>query len=688
MCGMRKARIALLLPLSSLFLFPGSAVADQLPDRAERVVSYAIDVRLDAERKQLEGRQTVTWRNPSTDPVGDLWFHLYLNAFRNNRSTFFRESGGQLRGDRATGKWGWIDVTSLRLAGGADLTRALTFEQRDDGNADDRTVARLVLPEPVPPGGSVTLEIDFRAQLPEVFARSGYKRDFYLVGQWFPKLGVYEPMGMRGRATGGWNCHQYHANSEFYANYGEYRVTITVPSRFVVGATGHRTRRRDNGNGTTTHTYEQADVHDFAWTADPRYIEVKRRFSASGDVTAAEYQQAASLLGRPPDAVRLSNVAITVLLQPEHEPQLERYVQAVKAGLKGFGLRYGRYPYQTITVVDPPADGSGAGGMEYPTFITGGSMWAGNFAPLNAVRSVEMVTIHEFGHQFWYGMVGNNEFEEAWLDEGINTYSTGLVMEAEYGAAKAYGRLLGLPIGELDLLRGIATPSMKDVIVKPSWMYAGDYGYYAYMKPAIALRTLEGYLGSQVMARVMRTFHERFRFRHPSSADFFATASEVAGQDLDWFFRQAFLGSDVLDYAVDAVSSSPVTELRGVVEEGGKRGTRDAGPPGSSQVAKTYESRVLVRRLGEFVFPVEVALQFEGKLVERVRWDGKDRWKRFVFVRSERLVSATIDPDHKVVLDANWIDNSRRVEPDGRLAASWGARFLFAAQVLLTLVGM
>jgi hypothetical protein len=190
------------------------------------------------------------------------------------------------------------------------------------------------------------------------------------------------------------------------------------------------------------------------------------------------------------------------------------------------------------------------------------------------------------------------------------------------------------------------------------------------------------------MARVMRTFHERFRFRHPSSADFFATASEVAGQDLDWFFRQAFLGSDVLDYAVDAVSSSPVTELRGVVEEGGKRGTRDAGPPGSSQVAKTYESRVLVRRLGEFVFPVEVALQFEGKPVERVRWDGKDRWKRFVFVRPERLVSATIDPDHKVVLDANWIDNSRRVEPDGRLAASWGARFLFAAQVLLTLVGM
>ena len=679
---------AILVPLLLAWL-PGSAAADRLPDRADRIVSYTMSVRLDAESKQLEGRQTITWRNPSGDTVGDLWFHLYLNAFRNNRSTFFKESGGQLRGDRATaGKWGWTEITSLRVAGGADLAPAIRFEHPDDDNADDRTVARVILPEPVPPGGTITIEATFRAQLPEVFARSGYKRDFFLVGQWFPKLGVYEPAGMRGRAAGGWNCHQYHANSEFYADYGEYRVDITVPSRFVVGATGQRTRRVDNKDGTTTHTFEQADVHDFAWTADPAYVEVKRRFSAARDVTAAEYEQAAALVGRPADEVRLSDVVITVLLQPAHVQQTERYVQAVKAGLKRFGLWYGRYPYKTITVVDPPADGSGAGGMEYPTFITGGSMWAGNFWPLKDVRSVEMVTIHEFGHGFWYGLVGNNEFEEAWLDEGINTYSTGLVMEAEYGVATSYGNFAGLEIGEVDLLRAVATPSMKDVIVKPSWMYAGDYSYYAYMKPAIALRTLEGYLGRQTMARVMRTFQERFRFRHPSSADFFATASEVSGQDLHWFFRQAFLGSDVLDYSVDAVSSSPVTALEGVVEEGGRRVTRARDASGAKPASPMYESRVLVRRLGEFVFPVEVALQFEGKPVERVRWDGQDRWKRLVFVRPQRLLWAAVDPDHKVILDANWIDNARRVEPDTRLAASWGARFLFAVQALLTFVGL
>ena len=280
---MRPARscFALLVP-SALLLCSLPALADTLPARSDRIVSYDIAVRLDASRKQLIGRETVTWRNPSDDAVSDLWLHLYLNAFRNTASTFVRESGGQLRGDRmAENRWGWIDVSSFRLADGTDLTGAIRFEHPDDDNAEDRTVIRVPLPQAVPPRGSITFDVAFKAQLPEVFARSGYKRDFYLVGQWFPKLGVYEPAGMRGRAAGGWNCHQYHANSEFYADYGEFHVEMTVPSTFVVGATGERKGRVDHKNGTVTYIYEQADVHDFAWTADPYYVKIRRVFSAS-----------------------------------------------------------------------------------------------------------------------------------------------------------------------------------------------------------------------------------------------------------------------------------------------------------------------------------------------------------------------------------------------------------------------
>lgn len=675
------------------FLAAAATAAQSLPERSDRVVDYRISVALDPVKHVLTGRQTLTWRNPSTtDAVSELQFHLYLNAFKNTKSTFVQESGGQLRGtEMAKDGWGWIDITSITTSTGADLTPTLAFIQPDDGNKDDQTVASVTLPEPVPPGGSVTLEMAFTSKLPQVFARTGYKDDFYLAGQWFPKLGVYEPAGMRGRETGGWNCHQFHANSEFYADFGTYAVDITVPSGYIVGATGERKRERANGNGTTTYTYEQADVHDFAWTADPDYVVVKATFSATEDVSPAEYERTAKLLGRTLDEVRLSDVDITVLLQPDHRPQAQRHIDAAKAGLKYYGLQYGRYPYRTLTVVDPAPGAGGAGGMEYPTFITAGSAWLLNSWPFDKIRLVEEVTVHEFGHQFWYGMVGNNEFEEAWLDEGITTYSTGKVMETEYGERASYGRFMAVSFGEVDTLRAVvsATKNSKDVIVKPAWMYTGDYSYYAYMKPAAALRTLEGYLGTQTMARVMRTYHERWRFRHPMSTDFFAVANEVSGQDLGWFFRQAFLGSDILDYGVQAVSSRPVEPVRGVVDESGKRVTRDGSQGGKVKAAKPhYESRVLVRRHGEVTFPVRIALKFEGRPVEHIAWDGQDRWKRLVHTRAERLEWASVDPGETVILDANTLNNSRRVRPDLRLATWWSARWLSALQQMVSLFGM
>ena len=228
------------------FLAAATTAAQSLPERSDRIVDYRISVALDPVKHVLTGRQTLTWRNPSTtDAVSELQFHLYLNAFKNTKSTFVKESGGQLRGDEmAKDGWGWIDITSIATSAGADLKPTLAFIQPDDGNKDDQTVARVTLPEPVPPGGSVTLELAFTSKLPQVFARTGHKDDFYLAGQWFPKLGVYEPAGMRGRETGGWNCHQFHANSEFYADFGTYAVDITVPTRL------HRRAPRASGSAS------------------------------------------------------------------------------------------------------------------------------------------------------------------------------------------------------------------------------------------------------------------------------------------------------------------------------------------------------------------------------------------------------------------------------------------------------
>jgi hypothetical protein len=685
------------IPVLLLILLASPALADPLPAQSDRIVSYTMTVRLDPDTRQLKGTQRLTWRNPSAEPVPDLWFHLYLNAFKNTKSTFYRESGGQLRGDQAArDSWGWVDITSLKTEAGVDLTKQLTFEQPDDGNTDDQTVARILLPEPVAPGATVTLDVAFTSKLPQVFARTGFKDDFYLVGQWFPKLGVYEPAGMRGRETGGWNCHQFHASSEFYANFAAYDVAITVPASYKVSATGERREERTNSDGTVTLRYVQDDVHDFAWTADPDFIVVKATFSATKDVTAAEYQQVAALLGRTLDEVMLSDVEITVMLQPDHAPQAERHVTSAKEGLKWYGLWYGRYPYKVLTVVDPQPGAGGAGGMEYPTFITAGTNVIFNRWPFDKVRGLEMVTIHEFGHGFWYGLVANNEFEEAWLDEGINSYSTGKVMDVAYGRDRGMIEFLGIKAGETDILRASNSPSaIYNRIIARAWDYTptGTYGFYSYQKPEIALRTLEGYLGEQTMARVMRTYHERWRFRHPRSEDFFAVANEVSGQDLTWFFDQVFRGTDVVDYDVATATSAAVPQPRGVFDSPGGRTTvseEDAQKAAKEARKKgqQYKTTVVVRRVGGAYFPVEVAFKFEGKPVERVKWDGRDRTKTFRFTRAERLEWADVDPDRKVALDVNWLNNGRRVEGDSRAATVWSSRWLFFVQNLLATFGL
>lgn len=691
---MRRALLAVLLAAGTGV----SAIAGPLPDRSDQVVQYAIKVRLDASSKQLVGTERLTWTNPSSDTVGELWFHLYLNAFKNTRTTFVKESGGQLRGDTmVSDSWGWIDVTSIRTASAIDLTKQLAFAQPDDGNRDDQTVARLPLPEPVPPGGSVTLDIAFTAQLPRVFARTGFKNNFFLVGQWFPKLGVYEPAGLRGRAAGGWNCHQFHANSEFYADFGAYQVEITAPSTFVVGATGERKHEHANGDGTTTYTYEQSDVHDFAWTADPKFVVVSAKFSATRDVTPAEYQRVARLLGRSLDEVKLSDVDITVLMQPEHLAQSARHVQAAKDGLKWFGLWYGRYPYKTLTVVDPAYGAGGAGGMEYPTFITAGTSVLFNRWPFDRIRLPEEVTVHEFGHQFWYAMVANNEFEEAWLDEGINSYSTGKVMEAVYGPVSSMLEFLGLKIGEVDTLRMGNSPNAKfNRIIANAWNYTPSdaYGFYAYQKPEIVLRTLENVVGEQTMTRVMRTFHERWRYKHPRSQDFFDVVNEVTGRDFAWYFDQVMRGTDVVDYEIGAAGSVRVAEPRGVIDGAkGRRVVTDEDATkrerqAEGQKTAQYDTTVVVRRRGEVYFPVEVAFKFAGKPVERLTWDGRDRTKTFTFVRGEKLEWVDIDPDRKVLLDVDWLNNGRRLDGDSRPAASWATRWMFLVQTLVSVLGL
>ncbi len=250
--------------------------------------------------------------------------------------------------------------------------------------------------------------------------------------------------------------------------------------------------------------------------------------------------------------------------------------------------------------------------MEYPTLFTGG---ASVFAPPE-LQSPEGVTIHEAGHQFWYGLVANNEFEEAWLDEGFNTYMTSKATDHSLGP-EGWGRHYfgggrggghgGWPVvapgvaisrGSESLV-GLREGGEEDVMAKKAWTYRDGWSYRlnSYDKPALVLQTLEGLLGEETMVKVLRTYARRYRFAHPTTGDFIATVDEVTGQDWRWFFDQTFFSADLCDYAVE-VRSEPVRTPAGWLE--GKDGKLELKAPGErdrrGDDEGPFESRVTVVR--------------------------------------------------------------------------------------------
>jgi hypothetical protein len=606
------------------------------PPLSPRNASYSIDARLDAASRTITGSELITWRNITARPATELQFHLYWNAWRNDRSTFMRESalGGAPPRAHAPDDWSRIDVRSIALvapagAHPADLSSSGRFIQPDDGNPEDRTVLAVPLPQPVPPGAAIALQVKWTAHVPRTFARTGAIGHYYFIAQWFPKLGVLQ--------DGGWNCHQFHASTEFFSDYGVYDVLLTVPRGWIVGATGVQRERRTNADGTDTFRYYQEDVHDFAWTTSPDYVEETARF----------------------DHPTLPPVSMRLLLQPEHAGQAARHFDATRTTLREYGEWYGAYPYGHITIVDP-AYNSDTGGMEYPTLFTAGTRW---LAPEH-VTTPEGVTVHEAGHQFWYGIVGNNEFEDAWMDEGFNTFSTARAIahayDPNYDAQRYFGGFIPWVFRDLPVRRetdgnrlaGYRMAAKSDAQSTPSFRYfPSTGGAITYDKTALWMNALERWLGWPTLQRILATYFARFKFRHPTPDDFFRVASEVAGRNLEPFFDQVYRSSNVFDYGVDEFTS-----------------VRDGGH---------FRTTAVVRRFGEAIFPVDVLITFESGEQVRERWDGQARWKAYTYDRGAQGVSVQVDPDRVLLLDVDYTNNSRTLRPEGpRAATKWASKWI------------
>jgi hypothetical protein len=328
--------------------------------------------------------------------------------------------------------------------------------------------------------------------------------------------------------------------------------------------------------------------------------------------------------------------------------------------------------------------------MEYPTFISCG---ASLYTPKSAwqeYEALEPTVAHEYAHQYFYGMLASNEFEEAWLDEGFARYSEVRFMSETEGDAHPLVRIFGFPV----LLRSVALHPPLDTQLRTfdsvsrdpltaSWRFEGPATYgLVYGKTALALSTLERQIGAPAMDRLLRAYVDAFRFRHPTTEDLLRVVGRVAGPAGSAMLRRALFTPGAVDYAVASADSRPAEPPAGWIDAGGRS---SEVVPAKSRRPAAFETDVVVERRGELALPVEIRLEFEkGKPYETV-WDGEARWIRLHVDSGPKLVRALVDPREKLLLDSNRNNNGRVVRGDAAAANLWTARAFFWTESVLDL---
>lgn len=620
---------------------PAAAAVEDPPlrDHPDPVVDYTLQASLDTNTHVVKAQGTIHWRNVSRVPQREIWLHLYLNAFKNERTVFHRFEAGDFRGTDAFGTPGYITIKRLSL-GGRDLWAGA--DKTSPGDPEDETDIRVPLPDAVAPGDAVDIDVAFESHLPVVGFRTGYFGAYHFVGQWFPKLAKLEPDGR-------WAHFTFHRLSEFYADFGSYDVTIDTPANVVVGATGALQSEAKEGD-RIKRRFVQRDVHDFAFSAWDDFRELS--------------------------AVTEDGVAVRVLYPPKFDAAAQKELSVVRFGLRHFNEAYGRYPYKTLTVVHPPPGAEESGGMEYPTLITTGGFW---FGPYVGDHFLDLVTIHELGHQWFYGLVATDEHVWPFLDEGLNSYAEVEAMEALHPKASGFHGLgIDLSVDSFNAL--VSIDNYRNArVAQPAASFAsgGDYGSLIYSRTATILRTLGNVYGEDAMRRAIGLYTRRHRFAHPGPADFEQAVREVVGADAADQLHAALFDRASVDYVVSSLQSEKDGAAEGVFG--------DPAAPAAAPVtgSEGFHGSVLVRRRGDLRFPVDVDLIAADGTVDRVRWDAAEPWARLPWHGKSRLVGAVIDPDHRVLLDEDFSNNARNRKAKN-LSFTLVDRISFAASALLS----
>jgi hypothetical protein len=486
-------------------------------------VDYTIDVSLNDKDNSLKGLLTLEYTNNSPDQLDFIWFHVWPNAYKNDETAFAR----QLFRDKE-GKRRWKSMKDRGYMDSLDFTTDGS-RLRTAPHPEHIDIIKVYLAKPLASGGKVTITTPFLVKLPTYVSRMGHDgNQSYIICQWYPKPAVYDHKG--------WHEMPYLDQGEFYSEYGNYKVNISLPSAYVVGATGvlqsqdeydaYRDIGAFNkvgsnkydpppGKASKTLAYSATDVHDFAWFADKDFI--------------IQY-----------DTLQLSSGKVIDVFS-YHQPNGNAFWKNSTGYIKDAVLNYsawiGEYPYPVVAAVEGPRNLM-SGGMEYPmiTHIT---------SPDADEKRLDAVITHEVGHNWFYSLLGSNEREHAWMDEGINSYYQFRYEAEKYKANSIFGNMIpssfqSKPADEFlgMVYSALSRMPMPQPIETPSASFKSkeEYGKTVYIKAAIWLYIMELNLGREKLDNAMKAYFNEWKFRHPYPEDFKASLERSLGTSLDELF--------------------------------------------------------------------------------------------------------------------------------------------------------
>jgi hypothetical protein len=494
----------------------------------QQQLQYNIKATLNDTEKTITGFETIVYKNNSTSTLDFLWFHIWANAYKNESTALIQ----QIKNDGARSKkmkdfgTGFIEGLDFKVNDAIVKTEAHPNPQYID-------IIKVVLNKPLLPGDSISISTPFKVKLPPYFSRSGYAENQFMACQWYPKPAVFDKTG--------WHEFPYLDMGEFYSEYANYDVSITLPSVYVVGATGALQTKDEltiykkiggenvmnrkgkpvlyipsNATETKTLNYYAAQVPDFAWFADKDFV--------------IQY-----------DTIKLPSGKLIDAFSYYHNKKntiWKNSIDYIKDGTKKYSEWIGEYEYPVVQVVEGPKNNS-SGGMEYPmvTLIT---------SPDAKVERLDAVITHEIGHNWFMSMLGSNERAHTWMDEGLNTYFQFMYEAEKYRSNSVFGDAVPAAIKKFptdmflntiyDVIeKNIPMKSAMDISAE-KFTTSDEYGLISYVKTAVWLHLLEVAIGKEKMSLAMHNYFTKWKHKHPQPEDMQKAFEEAIGANLDQVF--------------------------------------------------------------------------------------------------------------------------------------------------------